>query len=118
VLFFNAFELGGGSGNQVISSDEASSSSFDLRIESKSNFFLFSRGVFHTFLEWELIFNSIFLHINDGINSSNKRSSQNIRTSDCWLMAPENSWCLVECPAHWEPQEEGVMNIAARFSLS
>jgi hypothetical protein len=21
-------------------------------------------------------------------------------------------------PAHWEPQEEGVMNIAARFSLS
>jgi hypothetical protein len=25
---------------------------------------------------------------------------------------------LVEWPARWEPQEEGVMNIAARFSLS
>jgi hypothetical protein len=37
---------------------------------------------------------------------------------DCWLMAPEKSWCLVECPARWEPQEERVMNIAARFSLS
>jgi hypothetical protein len=37
---------------------------------------------------------------------------------DCWLMLPEKSWCLVELPAHWEPQEEGVMNIAARFSLS
>jgi hypothetical protein len=37
---------------------------------------------------------------------------------DCWLMAPEKSWCLVELPARWEPQEEGVMNIAARFSLS
>jgi hypothetical protein len=34
------------------------------------------------------------------------------------MMAPEKSWCLVECPAHWEPQEEGVMNTAARFSLS
>jgi hypothetical protein len=34
------------------------------------------------------------------------------------LMAPEKSWCLVECPARWEPQEEGVMNIAAKFSLS
>jgi hypothetical protein len=33
-------------------------------------------------------------------------------------MAPEKSWCLVECPARWEPQEEGVMNTAARFSLS
>jgi hypothetical protein len=37
---------------------------------------------------------------------------------DCWVMAPEKSWCLVECPARWEPQEEGMMNIAARFSLS
>jgi hypothetical protein len=37
---------------------------------------------------------------------------------DCWLMAPENSWCLVEYPARWEPQEEGVMNTVARFSLS
>jgi hypothetical protein len=37
---------------------------------------------------------------------------------DCWLMAPEKSWCLVKCPARWEPQEEGVMNTAARFSLS
>jgi hypothetical protein len=34
------------------------------------------------------------------------------------MMAPEKSWCLVECPARWEPQEEGVMNTAARFSLS
>jgi ribonuclease HI len=34
------------------------------------------------------------------------------------MMAPEKSWCLVECPAHWEPQEEGMMNTAARFSLS
>jgi hypothetical protein len=33
-------------------------------------------------------------------------------------MAPEKSWCLVECPARWEPQEEGVMNTAARFFLS
>jgi hypothetical protein len=41
VLFFNTFELGVESGNQVISSDEASSSYFALRIESKSNFFLF-----------------------------------------------------------------------------
>jgi hypothetical protein len=40
VFFFNAFELGAESGNQVISSDEASSSSFALRIESKSNFFI------------------------------------------------------------------------------
>jgi hypothetical protein len=37
---------------------------------------------------------------------------------DCWLMAPEKSWCLVECLARWEPQEEGVMNTAVRFSLS
>jgi hypothetical protein len=42
-----------------------------------------------------------------------------IAAGDDWcLMAPEKSWCLVECPARWEPQEEGVMNIAARFSLS
>jgi hypothetical protein len=34
------------------------------------------------------------------------------------MMAPEKSWCLVECPARWEPQEEGMMNTAARFSLS
>jgi hypothetical protein len=34
------------------------------------------------------------------------------------MMAPEKSWCLVECPARWEPQEEGMMNIATRFSLS
>jgi hypothetical protein len=34
------------------------------------------------------------------------------------MMAPEKSWCLVECPARWEPQEEGVMSTAARFSLS
>jgi hypothetical protein len=39
MLFFNVFELGAESGNQVISSDEASSSSFALRIESKINFF-------------------------------------------------------------------------------
>jgi hypothetical protein len=38
--------------------------------------------------------------------------------TDCWLMVPEKSWCLVECPARWEPQDEGVMNISARFSLS
>jgi hypothetical protein len=41
VLFFNAFELGAKSANQVISNDEASSSYFALRIESKSNFFIF-----------------------------------------------------------------------------
>jgi hypothetical protein len=35
VLFFNAFELGAESGNQVISSDEASSSEFALRIVKK-----------------------------------------------------------------------------------
>jgi hypothetical protein len=46
------------------------------------------------------------------------RRSRVSRGSDCWLMAPEKSWCLVEWPARWEPQEEGVMNIAARFSLS
>jgi hypothetical protein len=40
VLFFNAFELGAESANQVISKDEASSSQFALRGESKSNFFL------------------------------------------------------------------------------
>jgi hypothetical protein len=34
------------------------------------------------------------------------------------MMAPEKSWCLVESPARWEPQEEGVMNTAARFSLN
>jgi hypothetical protein len=34
------------------------------------------------------------------------------------MMAPEKSWCLVESLARWEPQEEGVMNTAARFSLS
>jgi hypothetical protein len=34
------------------------------------------------------------------------------------MMAPEKSWCLVECLARWEPQEEGVINTAARFSLS
>jgi hypothetical protein len=34
------------------------------------------------------------------------------------MMAPEKSWWLVECPARWEPQEEGMMNTAARFSLS
>jgi hypothetical protein len=34
------------------------------------------------------------------------------------MMAPEKSWCLVESPAHWKPQEEGVMNTAARFSLN
>jgi hypothetical protein len=37
---------------------------------------------------------------------------------DCWLMTLEKSWCLVECPARWEPQEEGVMNTTARFFLS
>jgi hypothetical protein len=31
------------------------------------------------------------------------------------MMAPEKSWCLVECPARWEPQEEGMMSIAASF---
>jgi hypothetical protein len=41
VLFFNAFELGAESANQVFSSDETSSSEFALRIESKSNLFLF-----------------------------------------------------------------------------
>jgi hypothetical protein len=41
VLFFNACELGAESANQVTSSDEASSSEFALRIESKSNFFHF-----------------------------------------------------------------------------
>jgi hypothetical protein len=41
-----------------------------------------------------------------------------ILMTDCWVMALEKSWCLVECPARWEPQEEGVMNIAARSSLS
>jgi hypothetical protein len=40
-LFFNAFELGTESENQVTSSDEASRSQFALRIESKSNYFLF-----------------------------------------------------------------------------
>jgi hypothetical protein len=40
VLFFNAFELGTESANQVLSNDEASSSYFALRIESKSHFFL------------------------------------------------------------------------------
>jgi hypothetical protein len=34
------------------------------------------------------------------------------------IMAPEKSWCLVECPARWEPQEEGMMSTAARFSLN
>jgi hypothetical protein len=34
------------------------------------------------------------------------------------MVVPEKSWCLVECPACWEPQEEGMMNTAARFSLS
>jgi hypothetical protein len=33
-----------------------------------------------------------------------------------------NRWCYrvdeVKQPARWEPQEEGVMNIAARFSLN
>jgi hypothetical protein len=28
------------------------------------------------------------------------------------------TWLLVDWPARWEPQEEGVMNIAARFFLS
>jgi hypothetical protein len=36
---------------------------------------------------------------------------------DCWDDGAK-SWCLAECPARWEPQEEGVMNTAARFSLS
>jgi hypothetical protein len=34
------------------------------------------------------------------------------------MMAPDKSWCLVEIPARWEPQEEGVMNTTARFSLN
>jgi hypothetical protein len=40
------------------------------------------------------------------------------KTMIAGMMAPEKSWCLVECPARWEPQEEGMMNTAARFSLS
>jgi hypothetical protein len=34
------------------------------------------------------------------------------------MMAPEKSWRLVEYPARWEPQEEGMMSTAARFSLN
>jgi hypothetical protein len=41
-----------------------------------------------------------------------------IRSVIAGMMAPEKSWCLVESPARWKPQEEGVMNTAARFSLN
>jgi hypothetical protein len=44
--------------------------------------YLYGRSVDETmtFLEWELIFDGAFLHINDGTYSSKKRSSQNNRT--------------------------------------
>src|SRR3954469_15031511 len=38
------------------------------------------REVFNNFLECKMIFNGAFFHINDGTNSSKKRSSQSNRT--------------------------------------
>jgi hypothetical protein len=51
----------------------------------------------------------------DALKSLKKLKSWDVLAG---MMAPEKSWCLVECPARWEPQEEGMMNTAARFSLS
>src|SRR3954462_5630958 len=47
---------------------------------SKNQLLSPNRKVFNTFLEWKLIFNGAFFHINDGTNNSKKRSSQSNRT--------------------------------------